>query len=1364
MQVKLTAFISFLHTKTKDDTPRPNRMSSNWISASFSSSSNFSSDAGTGRHPDEPQVPQPVPSSRVGPSLATLVSLTLALEQDLHDDGPFLFDLDSLPFNFSTRTQVASGGSFSVERVQLDQTWLESKDRDGKPLPLWHDPLLPPPRTQAELIRRTTRSRMPWKWWGKYVALKFVRRRGSSADGSGDGGREDAVYWTQLILELRTFLHSPIRYHPNVVRFLGLTWDPSLGMSTQTHFPAFILELSELGTLAQFQMNREGGLEMETKMLLGHDVAKGISILHACGIIHGDLKHENVLVFPHPGRRRGRRKDGEEIKFIAKVADFGGSVMDLESEDGGSDERSGTESRFRLHTSTPPYDAPETQDHNLLFSAEMMKKTDVYSLGLLVWRIMLDGKNPFDYLGALTDTLIYRLKESGEVLARARESVRKYLVDGNKLDLVDHVFDHTIQVDPLGRDLVQAVAALEVQSMLDIRPLLDETEEKDSQREEKRRNTAPGAHGIDWESIHLFQARFRKNSGTFDYQEDGPGARSRLPSPPSVDTFVFNAQKLKSVLPWSTQVALFQDLQRITSTDPTFPFISNPDSERSFARAILNIRLPPSTAAFYLFQSHMYELGTTLNPYHATHWLRKAAFASISSEGDLEPSEMHLAQAWCSRVHLALGRFLDSSHPIAIKWLTHSIIRGHRGCIRDIDSIATGLNAQAKDSLLKGRDKALKGLNTISAGFGAPWFMLGGSLKEEWMYHLDDLPRLCKSILFYDHPQRTPQSVVDDLYVNRWGHSLVHLAAAMGNLLALKALVEIFGASVGLRCRLNDDTPLLCASRGGHTDCVLYLLDKGADAEPDGSPYAPETPLYWLCAFRSIEDMLEVGRRLVYAGASLKSRRSTRIPKRNQRSEADYEDLFLLPVSPLSRAVMMQSKDAVAVLLGLGADPLEGYDARSSEQSSICPIVLASVLGYSEILKMLLGHLDQTEEGRNKLVFDEAEMLYLALDRLITIYDPTSLESRITRHGAAADAQTRETLRMLHDRRERLRALGNTDKEAYYRRITLALMVALERKEIVGMLLDLEYDPHGIPEACPIIEAVKLNHEPIYRLLIERGADPKTRVVSEGVEYDLLQILAENKMVHGRPGLYITEQLISSGVSVDCQQRQDGKARSAFVSAVINQDFELADCLLRHGAKVDFQFAFPGAARSKASVLGFLIHHPTERNLESVNYLLNVSDRMPAIAPPSFIVSEEEPYSVLHLAARARARTDMQKKTLGLMVRAVLTRPEYAYRVDYHIPNTSEFQPALLWAIIFLNLEVVEELIDSGADVNIEANIGSGVTPLVMAKWLGAMYPNVPEEMKKLLGENEVEKKRSLRRLEVIVGISQAVGAPSSDL
>lgn len=53
---------------------------------------------------------------------------------------------------------------------------------------------------------------------------------------------------------------------------------------------------------------------LRVQLLVG-DVAAGLSALHGCGVVHGDVKLDNVPVFPDTTRSTGA---------LAKVADFGG--------------------------------------------------------------------------------------------------------------------------------------------------------------------------------------------------------------------------------------------------------------------------------------------------------------------------------------------------------------------------------------------------------------------------------------------------------------------------------------------------------------------------------------------------------------------------------------------------------------------------------------------------------------------------------------------------------------------------------------------------------------------------------------------------------------------------------------------------------------------------------------------------------------------------------------------------------------------------------------------------------------------------------------------------------------------------------
>lgn len=182
--------------------------------------------------------------------------------------------------------------------------------------------------------------------------------------------------WADILLEIRALLHEPLRYHPNIVRLLGLSWGSS--SETGSIYPTLILEYASFGSLQHLQANSPP-LPFPVKQKLCYDVARGLSILHACGIVHGDLKHENVLVFEN------RYDTLEGQPYTAKLADFGGAVMDIDVRD----------SHF-LRMGTFPYDAPEAGQP---LNAAGIKKTDIYSFGMLVWRAFIDGANIVTELG-----------------------------------------------------------------------------------------------------------------------------------------------------------------------------------------------------------------------------------------------------------------------------------------------------------------------------------------------------------------------------------------------------------------------------------------------------------------------------------------------------------------------------------------------------------------------------------------------------------------------------------------------------------------------------------------------------------------------------------------------------------------------------------------------------------------------------------------------------------------------------------------------------------------------------------------------------------------------------------------------------
>jgi serine/threonine protein kinase len=180
-----------------------------------------------------------------------------------------------------------------------------------------------------------------------------------------------------VVLELRSLLLPRLRLHENIVKCLGLGWEDDVDEVDQS-WPVILLEYADLGSLATFQ-ERRLILRYETKKNLCLDVGLGLLALHDYGICHGDVKSENILLFSHA--KRG---------MIAKLGDFGFSFSTFTYKD---TDRPWIKQKLG---GTFPYNAPECRGQ---VPAEQLKFTDIYSYGLLVWRTMIDGQNPFDTVG-----------------------------------------------------------------------------------------------------------------------------------------------------------------------------------------------------------------------------------------------------------------------------------------------------------------------------------------------------------------------------------------------------------------------------------------------------------------------------------------------------------------------------------------------------------------------------------------------------------------------------------------------------------------------------------------------------------------------------------------------------------------------------------------------------------------------------------------------------------------------------------------------------------------------------------------------------------------------------------------------------
>jgi serine/threonine protein kinase len=176
-----------------------------------------------------------------------------------------------------------------------------------------------------------------------------------------------------LANELRVLSHPPLMMHDNIVKIKTIGWT-RLDPLEATWMPMIFLELAELGTLTQYLSEHQLGVD--SKLEISQDVGHGLQALHACGIMHGDLKFDNVLMF--------KGKDG---KVSAKLSDFGCSFIVNGDED--------KEATTEISAGTKPWTSPELGQEVRI---SWLPNADAYAFGLLVWRVFLNGRNPFEGL------------------------------------------------------------------------------------------------------------------------------------------------------------------------------------------------------------------------------------------------------------------------------------------------------------------------------------------------------------------------------------------------------------------------------------------------------------------------------------------------------------------------------------------------------------------------------------------------------------------------------------------------------------------------------------------------------------------------------------------------------------------------------------------------------------------------------------------------------------------------------------------------------------------------------------------------------------------------------------------------------
>lgn len=1152
----------------------------------------------------------------------------------------------------------------------------------------------------------TTLSSRQGQFDGRTLVYKTARIAFSNL---GEPLAKDRRAMNSVMMEIYALMHPPLYEHENIVTLLALGWGTN-PFESSYRLPYIVTEYADQGNLADLQAREV--LTSEVKRTISLDIAHGLQVLHRCGIIHGDMKSENVLIFSHPQKT-----------YVAKLGDFGFSIV-------------GEASAPRVNLGgTMPWRAPESYQP---VAREYLAKTDVYSYGLTVWRLAMDGSNPFSVLHEFGSAA------SGVTLASFTSQLRDedLVKDEAQLNRWYQAF------------ILHAMKQLSGDDLPPMNQVVELLQRAQAALQTGIMNTSQGreflkymfwlVHRLGMSNQPLFGKIGEHLVGSalsdgFYGKLDTVMARclSKVPEERdlsvAISTLSNPGEGLQNTVDPSENMLLrqsfdhhFMSWHAVRDLQPsvqTFLF------ERFRARADENAsRNQVNTPeCFVLASFYMNALGTQQNLEEARRLIIHAA---------ANGHQVAQANAW--RFARVTGSELATNiSPQQI--LERQAFNGSRGALQDLAIIAPERAVEAKRIIKAGL-----------AGVGASFWgddLLHGFTHGPWINTFRNTTILVENM-------RNPREIAE-YKVNKRGDRILHMAASCGQVRAVEALLDNFPSLTV--DQLNDigETPLLSACRSGHRDVVEWLLNRGAD--PKITTSFKESPLHWLISFDE-DEVHAVGQALISAGADAKSLTTKQINYSAFPSGIDFDNLP--PGTPLTWAVHHDRPDIIEFLLSQPGSvdlcvmkapnnptPLEWaaqYHHRHCLGAMIDTMKTQKFnFTYQEFLKSAVHGADMFSMIlRNGVQY--LERMKDTLDYLLEETHGASFASGLGGFGytllyyaiseghdlVAKYLLAPETESLLREGRERLRAVINDEDDMPIQRY------GAFSEEHINI-------PCGIEQRTPLLECIRWNYHELFDLLISRGADiqARSRNPFDGSKTNWSAMHAFAYAAHDSD-LTLVRKIIEAGVEVDAQFNESPDLETPLVVALKNNAFKLAQELLHRGANINAACLASGfiTLEHPTTILGHLVVSAARGSVARMQVLFYQS-QVAQDRATLFVVEPQRQLTAFHLAARAHKGV-FDRIPDGTSSPVAYQRDQYDFAQNRDILNellqhfgssdelinarTGEalfHRTSLHLAVDAINLSAVELLLDRDA-IDISVRDINGQSALDLA-YLAALHQNI---------------------------------------